>query len=106
MEEKAERVLSNDEGAGSPTATPNLPANAGGHPIQESDSTESTSTIPAGVIELADGTRGLPNPTPAETPAAEPAGPPKGYEGTPSELWPDKDGNPPVITPALLSKLR
>ena len=32
--------------------------------------------------------------------------PPEGYEGTPPELWPDKDGNPPVITERLLKSLR
>lgn len=58
--------------------------------------------LPAGVCELADGTRGLPNPSP-DTPENTP---PKGYEGVPQELWPDKDGNPPVITERLLKSLR
>jgi predicted nucleic acid-binding Zn-ribbon protein len=42
-----------------------------------------------------------------EAPAEpEPGQPPKGYEGVPPELWPDKNGNPPKLTEALMRKLR
>lgn len=32
--------------------------------------------------------------------------PPAGYENLPKELWPDKDGKPPVVTEKLLRSLR
>src|SRR5208337_328718 len=96
MEEKAERVLSNDEGAGSSPAASNLPAStvlACGSAF-----TENLTPVEGDSVQEPTGT--------AETPAAEPAGPPKGYEGVPPELWPDKDGNPPVVTERLLRSLR
>jgi hypothetical protein len=48
---------------------------------------------------------GAPVPEPVAE-ATEVAKPPAGYEGVPKELWPDKDGNPPPLTPALMKRLR
>src|SRR5208337_684524 len=96
MEEKAERVLSNDEGAGSSPAASNFPAStvlACGPAF-----TENLTPVEGDSVQEPTGT--------AETPAAEPAGPPKGYEGVPTELWPDSEGNPPVVTERLLRSLR
>ena len=56
---------------------------------------ESVVLVEPGVSEVA----GEPSPESS-------VGPPKGYEGVPKELWPDAEGNPPVITERLLKSLR
>jgi hypothetical protein len=96
METQTERLVQTDEGIGSSPAASDLPAStvlACGPTF-----TENLKAVESDSVQEPTGT--------AETPAAEPVGPPKGYEGVPPELWPDKDGNPPVITERLLRSLR
>jgi hypothetical protein len=93
METQTERLVQTDEGTGCSTAASDLPASTvreccGGHFTPDLKAVEGDS------VQESTGT--------AETPAA----PPKGYEGVPPELWPDKNGNPPVITERLLRSLR
>ena len=96
METQTERLVQTDEGIGSSPAASDLPAStvlACGPTF-----TENLKAVEPDSVQEPTGT--------AETPAAEPVGPPKGYEGVPPELWPNKDGNPPVITERLLKSLR
>ena len=77
METQTERLVQADKGDGQPAAA---------------------KTLPAGVSESPDGTRGLPNPAPRTAP--------EGYENVAPELWPDEDGKPPKLTEPLMRQLR
>jgi hypothetical protein len=98
METQTERLVQIDEGTGSPAATSDLPAST----VLACGPTfaENLKAVEGDSVQEPTGT--------TEAPATEPdpAASPKGYEGVPPELWPDKDGNPPVITERLLRSLR